>query len=116
MNDLKLAFCGIDCTYCPAYKATISGNLDEKTKVAKEWSEAFKTKIKPEDINCEGCLSRGERVFSHCNVCEIRKCGIEKNVPNCAHCDEYVCEKLDNFLKIVPGNRNLLEQIMKTVE
>ena len=84
--------------------------------MAKQWSKRYKADIKPEDINCKGCLSMGTRVFSHCNVCEIRKCGIEKGVPNCAYCDEYVCDKLEDFFKMAPGNKALLEEINKTIE
>jgi len=40
--------------------------------------------------------------FNYFYICEVRKCGEEKGVKNCAYCSEYVCEKLDNFYK---GNK-----------
>ena len=111
-----ISYCGLKCNECAAYMATKSNDNEKRREVAARWSKQYKTDIRPEDINCEGCLSRGKKVFDHCNVCEIRKCGIEKKVTNCAHCDEYVCDKLEDFLKVVPGNRKLLEKIRKNVE
>jgi hypothetical protein len=114
--EQMISRCGLRCNECAAFKATKSDDDEKRREVAVKWSKQYKADIKPEDINCQGCLSTGERVFNHCNVCQIRKCGIEKKVPNCAHCDEYICDKLEDFLKIAPGNRKLLEKIRNTVE
>ena len=111
-----ISHCGLRCDECAAFKATMEDDDKKRSEVAAKWSKQYKSIIRREDINCEGCLSSGEKVFTHCNVCEIRKCGIEKVVPNCAYCDEYICEKLVGFLKIVPGNKDLLEKIRKTIE
>ena len=115
MKDM-ISHCGLKCNECAAFIATKDDNDKKRREVAAKWAKQYKADIKPEDINCDGCLSSGQRVFSHCHVCEIRKCGIEKNVPNCANCHEYVCEKLEDFLKMVPGNKDLLDEIRKTVE
>jgi len=109
--EKMVACCGIICSECPAFIATMNDDDAERKKVAESWSKEFKADIKPENINCEGCLSKGERVFSHTKVCEIRKCGQEKGVENCAHCDEYVCEKLDKFFEMVPACRTTLDEI-----
>lgn len=107
--------CGLKCNECGAFKATKADDDNMRRQVAANWSMMYKADIKPEDINCEGCLSTGKKVFSHCNVCEVRKCAVEKDVPNCAHCSRYICEKLDNFLEKAPENRELLEKIRRTV-
>jgi hypothetical protein len=113
MADMQemIAYCGITCSDCPAFLATMKDDDNERKNVAASWSKEFNADIKPEDINCEGCLSTSTRVFSHCNVCEIRKCGQEKGLQNCASCDEYVCERLDKFLKMVPVARATLDRI-----
>ena len=108
--------CGLECNECAAFKATEADDDNKRKEIAAKWSEMYKTDIKMEDINCEGCLSTGKKVFNHCNVCEIRKCAVEKDVPNCAHCSLYICEKLDSFLEMAPRNRELLERIRRTVE
>ena len=108
--------CGIKCNECSAFTATKSDDDEKRKEVAARWSKQYHADIKPDDINCEGCLSKAGKVFNHCNVCEIRKCGIEKKVPNCAHCEEYICDKLEGFLKATPANRQLLEKIRNTIE
>jgi len=108
-----ISHCGLRCDKCEAFKATREDDDVKRIKVAEKWSKQYKSEIKPGDINCDGCLSTGEKVFNHCHVCEIRKCGIEKNVPNCAYCPDYGCDKLEAFLKMVPGNREMLENIRK---
>lgn len=106
-----IAYCGITCTECPAYLATQIDDDEERAQVAERWSAEFLSEIKPEDINCDGCLAGHERYFSHCYKCEIRACGIARGVENCAHCDQYACEKLDGFLDMVPGARTELDRI-----
>jgi hypothetical protein len=106
-----IAYCGLACTACPALIATRNDDDDERTRVARMWSEQFKVDIKPEDINCAGCLSTIEPLFSHCRVCEIRQCGLDRQVMNCAHCDEYACDKLTKFLDMVPEAKSTLENI-----
>ncbi|MBN1502177.1 DUF3795 domain-containing protein [Candidatus Woesearchaeota archaeon] len=107
-----IACCGLDCYECPAYIAT-QEDSDAKRKVTAElWTEEFKTEIKPGDVNCDGCRSNGER-FSHCNVCEIRKCVYEKNLKNCAFCTDYACAKLNDFFIMAPEAKSNLENIRK---
>jgi hypothetical protein len=110
-----IAYCGITCTECPAFVATQKDDPDERTRVAEMWSKEFNVELKPEDINCDGCLADSSRLFSHCHVCEIRKCGQEKEVINCAYCDDYGCEKLTAFLDMVPEAKETLEEIRKNL-
>jgi hypothetical protein len=114
MNKM-IAFCGLSCTECPAFMATQKDDDHEREKVSQQWSKWMGTEIKPEDINCDGCLSMGMRLFSHCNNCAIRRCGLERSVKNCAHCESYPCEKLDSFLDAlgVPEAKKNLERIRK---
>jgi len=43
----------------------------------------------------------------------LRKCGQDKEVKNCAYCNEYVCEKLNKFFKIAPEGKTTLDEIKK---
>ena len=110
-----IAFCGLVCNECPAFIATKENDNVRRKETAEEWSKQFNTSIKPEDINCEGCVSNSEVLFSHPRVCEIRKCGQEKGIINCAHCDEYACDRLNEFFKGVPGAKVTLDSIRKTL-
>lgn len=105
-----IAFCGVNCAECGAYIATKAGDDDKKAEVAREWSQKFGAEIQPEVINCMGCSSSGP-VFFYCAMCDIRKCTMERKLPNCAHCEDYACEKLEAFFEMSPENREWLEKI-----
>lgn len=106
-----IAFCGLDCHECGAFIATQNNDNEKRVEVAGLWSKQFKADIKPTDINCDGCHSNGENVFGHCKICEIRKCGKEKSIDNCAHCDEYSCEKLGMVFNMIPDAKKRLDDI-----
>ncbi|MDD5765124.1 MAG: DUF3795 domain-containing protein [Candidatus Marinimicrobia bacterium] len=106
-----IAYCGLNCHECDAYLATLANDNAKRKEVAKQWSKEYHVDLKPADINCTGCLTVGENVFSHCKVCEIRLCGIEKKVVNCAHCNDFVCEKLEKFFTMAPSLREKLTKL-----
>ncbi len=105
-----IAFCGITCTECPAFIATQEDDDSKRKQVAEEWSKAYNNEIKPEQINCNGCLP-GQGIHQQLHICEIRKCGIQRQVQNCAHCVDYKCEKLAKFLENIPEANNTLEKL-----
>lgn len=109
--DEMIAFCGITCQKCGAFLATKTNDDEKRAKVARLWSKEFKSDIKPEDINCVGCLSDSENLFNYSKTCEIRKCGKDKGVVNCAHCNDYACEKLEKLFKMVPSAKTRLDSI-----
>ncbi len=110
MNEM-IAFCGIDCHECGALKATRENDDAKRRVVADLWSKEFGADIQLQDINCDGCISEGGIHFSHCDVCEIRKCGKEKAIENCAYCAEYACDKLEDFFSTVPEVKTRLDKI-----
>ncbi len=112
-DEKMIAYCGITCTECPAYIATQKNDDQLRAETAKKWSELFKASIKPEDINCDGCLADSERLFSQVSVCEIRKCAKSKNLKSCAYCAEYPCAKLTELFAFVPEAKATLEEIRK---
>ena len=111
----KIAFCGINCAECKAYNATINNDDELRRETAEFWSKEYEADIKPESINCLGCTSKVEPTFSHCKECRYRTCGISKGVENCAHCDEYACEKLAKFHDNVPGIKDNLDRIRESL-
>jgi len=110
MNEM-ISYCGLLCNECGAFIATKNDDNEKRVEVARLWSEQYNTDVKPEDINCDGCISGSERLFNHCKVCEIRKCGKEKAIANCANCNEYACEKLEEFFRMVPEVKKRLDEI-----
>ena len=112
MNTM-IAYCGIVCSECPTFIATREDDDAKRAKVAEMWSKQYKMAIKAEDINCDGCISAGGQLFSYCSVCDIRKCGQNHGVVNCAYCTDYGCERLTRFFKVAPHAKKSLEKIRK---
>lgn len=96
------AYCGLVCTNCPTYLATQANDDNARKKTVAFYEKKFGFKLKPEDINCDGCLSTGGKLIGYCQSCEIRKCGLDKKVSSCAACDEQPCEKLKRFHDFSP--------------
>jgi len=95
--------CGINCAGCDARKATTS-NDDELRKItAEKWRTEFNAPgIGWEMINCTGCREDGPK-FSHCHMCEIRKCVEAKGFNTCGDCPELeTCTIVAGILKAVP--------------
>ena len=113
--DEMIAFCGLTCTRCPAFLATRSDDDEARRKIAQEWSKEFGADINPEDINCDGCLATDGRHIGYCGMCEIRKCGMDRGVENCAHCADYACEKLEDFFGKAHEARATLDAIRRNI-
>jgi hypothetical protein len=111
--EKQIAYCGLVCTDCGAYIATQTDDDKKRAETAVEWSKKYNIEIKPEDINCDGCIEGTDRIVNHCNVCEVRKCGREKQVVNCVYCDEYICETLDGYFKMAPQMKASLDEVRK---
>jgi Protein of unknown function (DUF3795) len=116
LMEKMIAFCGLNCTGCDAFPANRSRmTLAEKKTAAEKWSQLYGhgRTIKPEEMECDGCLSAGGKLWNRCRNCEVRKCGQEKKVKNCAYCRDYPCEKLNEIFIIAPLGKDTLEIIRK---
>ena len=111
--EKMIGYCGIICSACPVLIATQKNDDAERKRVAEIFTKQYGKGYKPEDINCEGCTSDSSRIFSYCNVCEIRKCGREKYVKNCAYCPEYPCEKLSQLFSKYSKAEEILDEIRR---
>jgi len=108
-----IAYCGLVCTSCPQYIATQNDDDIARGKIAKQLAEKFGLHFKPEEINCDGCLSTGDRLIGFCNTCEVRKCGITKSVENCSACDDQPCDKLNKFHEFSPDAKVSFEALLE---
>ena len=110
-----IAYCGLDCRECKAFKATQNKDFERKKEIAKQWTKGLNVEFKPEDINCKGCIS--DTISGWCRkICKIRPCAESKKVRTCAHCDDYPCGKLKEFLSDEPVATENLEKIRKTLK
>lgn len=108
-----IAYCGLTCHKCPTFLATQANDDTKRIEIAKQWSTAYaKHKdLKPEEIYCDGCLAENGILFKSCRVCPIRECGMERDVVNCAHCDDYPCQKLEETFNIAPQSKKKLDNL-----
>jgi len=98
-KEKQVAYCGIVCNECPIFIVTVDDDNEKRKEMAQRWQKESGVKIRPEDINCDGCLSDTGIIIEYGVNCEIRKCGEEKQVRNCAYCENYICDKLYKFYK-----------------
>jgi len=115
--EKMIAICGLNCAGCEAYIATQANDEEAKAAVAKKWTEYFGAEFTPETVTCDGCTTKEGRLSSYADgICEIRTCGLERKVVNCAHCEDYVCEKLAKFFEMAPEAKKSLEEIRKNIQ
>lgn len=112
--EKMVAYCGIVCSDCEALIATKNGDMKLKRELAEKWSKEFNSEIKPEDINCDGCLAVDGNHISYCYDCCIRKCGMEKGIENCGYCDKLDCESLNKFHEMAPEAKTKIDDIRKS--
>jgi hypothetical protein len=106
-----VACCGLICSDCEAYIATQAGDQAALEKVAAKWREEYNAPgLTVDDVPCDGCLVEG-RKCSHCAQCDVRACGIERGVANCAHCSEYACDKLQRYFGFAPHMQTVLDEV-----
>jgi len=111
--EKMIGYCGIICSDCPVLIATQKDDDAEKKRVAEMFTKQYEREYKPEDINCDGCISDSPHIFSYCNDCKIRKCGREKKVKNCAFCRDYGCEKLSELFSNYSKAKETLDEIRR---
>jgi len=89
------AVCGLYCGACSLYRARRDNNRERLEELVKTLTERWK--VKPEDIDCDGCLSGG-RLIPYCRDCKIRLCAADKpGVTRCSDCPDFPCSLITNF-------------------
>jgi len=109
-----IAYCGLDCAECDAFIATQLKDLERKKGIAERWTKAHNIEFRPEDVDCAGCMS--DKISGWCTkICKVRPCAEARGVKTCAHCENYLCEKLEWLLPNEPKAARTLEAIRKTL-
>jgi hypothetical protein len=89
-----VGICGLYCGTCPSYLADRKNDLEYLEKMSQERGYSV------EEIRCDGCLS--DNVAVYCVDCRhgFRKCAAEKQVSWCFQCDEFPCQRLEDFTDV----------------
>ena len=110
MNE-NIAYCGLDCSRCPALIATREGDKEALAAVAARWSSDTGRGIVVESILCDGCKSGSTRINTFCAACAIRDCASGRGYETCAHCDDYPCGRLESFPAFLAEGKACLDLI-----
>lgn len=111
-----LAYCGLVCSDCPSFLATRNDDNRAREKTAVLYEEKYGLHMKPEDINCDGCRSEGERILGFCRTCAIRQCGINRGVENCLLCADQPCEALLQFHAYSPEAKAAFDALKRRLQ
>ena len=110
LDDL-MAYCGFNCSGCPAYKATQGNDAAEQQKLAEKWSKSVGKTVTAAETMCDGCHISGGRLVAYCAECAIRSCAMAKGYRTCAHCPEMLtCDKVTTR-----KTREMLVELKKTL-
>ena len=108
------AYCGLDCSECPAHLGYINNDDELRQQTVEKWNSP-QFPVTNETIDCAGCKSDGPH-FTFCEKCNVRICASERGVETCAHCSDYGCDILEEWLSHAGENaRNTLEAIHKSL-
>jgi|SRR6056297_2975508 len=105
----NIGYCGINCSKCRIFIATVNNDINEKQKIAEEWS-TDEYPLNKEDTNCDGCRSKGGNIISFCRDCDIRNCVTNRNIDSCFECVEFKCNMIKNVFKKTPEAENNLKK------
>ncbi len=75
-----IAYCGLVCSGCLQFLATKNNDDAAREKASALLAEKYGLDVKPEDINCDGCLTVGGRLLDYCRTCGIRQCCSERGL------------------------------------
>ncbi len=106
-----IAFCGLNCAECDAYKATQANDVAFMQRLVEQWRVEYNSpNMDLSAVTCDGCTSTGRR-GGYCSECPVRACAVEHGVVNCAACPDYGCEKLTSFHAMAPQAKQNLEAL-----
>jgi len=113
----ELAYCGIDCTGCDVFKATVHGDGQARRRAVEVWTKTAQQHwgmqtLDPAVLNCRRCRTEGEKLFRGCRDCPIRRCARQRDLSSCGLCPEWrQCPRLASLLADSPEARRNLERI-----
>ena len=92
MNEEMFGYCGYNCGLCAAR----SDDPDVRQQLVDGWRRIFGHQMyTAENVRCDGCRAEGRIADKQC---EARPCAIDRGVESCAHCDDFVCDKVGHLL------------------
>jgi len=105
-----VAHCGLLCSNCPAYIATMADDREALQSVAERWRVEYGNPgITVGGVTCDGCRATTGRLCFHCSECDTRACVLGRGIETCAQCTDHPCEQAERFFQMVPSARAVLD-------
>ena len=105
MSDELIAYCGLFCGAC-SFKVAYDEN--DRIHIENMPEKYDKFRNMPLEF-CPGC-----RLENQCGNCDIKDCAEKKDVKYCSQCDEFPCQKLDDFNKDgIPHHSESIENLQQ---
>jgi hypothetical protein len=112
-DEWDIAVCGLNCARCSIYQAYVNKDREWIVRIGKSiFGED--ADIKPETITCEKCRGSLETHWSP--DCNLRRRGEERGHSYCFQCEDFVCEKLEEFGSNGTGNHSRTVENMKDMK
>lgn len=108
-----IAYCGIDCSQCQIYQASVEDDLEKKKEIKKSWS-TDKFPLTMDSVECFGC--KGDEIVKFSAKCNIRICAISKTLASCAFCPEFPCQMIHKVFKNNPDAYERLKTLTHVKE
>jgi hypothetical protein len=90
--EKMIGYCGYSCHLCAAR----SDDPAVRQRLVDGWRKVFgHQNYTAENVKCDGCPSDGKVADQ---VCKARPCAREKGLTSCAHCDEFMCDKMRHLI------------------
>jgi hypothetical protein len=96
--EKMIAKCGNRCDLCPAYYKNIDSF--DKQKISDGWFKYHGFRKPADNIGCVGCLNEGKHDRENC---PIKECADKRNLENCGHCADLICDLLKHDMDIIEG-------------
>ena len=94
--DEIISCCGMRCDLCLAFRSNIEAHPKNREILYDGWKTDFSLEIPPEKLLCDGCFSGGSPTLD--DECPVHTCVSSRGLRNCAECEAYVCDKLNQIL------------------
>lgn len=110
-----IAYCGLECTICPSFLATKNNDDKARARTAAYYTQTYGFNLKPEEINCNGCLPQGKKRLAYCATCRIRKCCRKKGLDHCGLCEEQPCQRLKQLHIFSPAAKKAFDALVEEI-
>ena len=119
---LRMAACGMDCSACASYKATVDNDM-EAAEALVEWykrqgwigEDEGAAAILMKNPLCKGCWNASEDCFFACGCHpsrDFRLCCSDKHIAHCGECSLFPCGEYIEFVGDLKHHREAMERLV----